>query len=88
MEAHLIIKGRVQGVFFRSFVQRNARLLGLFGYAKNLESGDVEIVVAGARETVDELTKRCYDGPADAEVDVIEVQWRAPTEQFKRFEIR
>jgi acylphosphatase len=87
-EAHLVVQGRVQGVFYRSFVQRAARLLGLPGFAKNLENGDVEIVVQGPRETVDELITRCYDGPSGAQIDDIQVHWREAKEQFKRFEIR
>ncbi len=44
----MIVRGKVQGVFFRSSVRRKAQELGLLGYAKNLENGDVEIVVQGS----------------------------------------
>ena len=43
--AHLIVSGRVQGVFFRANVRNKAAELGLKGYAKNLENDDVEVVV-------------------------------------------
>ena len=75
-------------MFYRSFVQRAARLLGLFGYAKNLETGDVEIVVSGQQEAVNELVTRCYEGPSGAQVDDVQIMWRPVTEDFKRFEIR
>ena len=88
LEARLLVTGRVQGCFYRSFVQRVARLLGLYGFAKNTDDGHVEVVVEGSREAVEELIMRLYEGPSGSSVDDIEVQWRAVSEQFKRFEIR
>ena len=50
---HLIVSGRVQGVFFRDNVRRKANELELHGYAKNLEDGNVEIVAQGNEEKVE-----------------------------------
>jgi len=55
MEARAIAKGRVQGVFFRSFVSQLARSMRLRGYAKNLDNGDVEIVANGNSEMIAEF---------------------------------
>lgn len=51
----MIVQGRVQGVGFRYFCQREAQLLDLKGYAKNLMTGDVEIVAEGEQDKVDAL---------------------------------
>jgi acylphosphatase len=47
MIAHFIIRGRVQGVGFRWFVHREASELGLLGWVKNTDHGEVELVAAG-----------------------------------------
>ena len=87
-EAQLIVQGKVQGVFFRSHAQRAAKLLGISGYARNLETGDVEVVAQGSRSAIDELIERCYQGPPGASVQSIQVHWRTPREILKKFETR
>jgi len=52
---HLIVSGRVQGVFFRANVRNKANELGLKGYAKNLPDGNVEVVAEGDEEKLEEL---------------------------------
>lgn len=66
-----IIKGRVQGVFFRASTQIQARRLQLSGYAKNLADGNVEVVACGAVEALDELQQWLWIGPAASEVTAV-----------------
>ena len=84
---HLIVSGRVQGVFFRDNTRRRARELGLTGYAKNLPNGDVELVAQGNEEKLKELIKFIKKGPGIAKVTNIKIKHKEP-ENFKEFEIR
>jgi acylphosphatase len=63
-----IVKGRVQGVFFRGTTQREASKLGLTGYAKNLADGSVEVLVYGEESAVDALRDWLWLGPPAAKV--------------------
>jgi acylphosphatase len=69
----LRIEGRVQGVGYRVFVERNAAALGLDGWVRNRRDGGVETVVSGSADAVDELIARCKDGPPASRVDRVEV---------------
>ncbi len=65
------ITGRVQGVGFRHFTRQNARELSISGWVKNLKNGDVEALLEGDVERVDEMTNRLKSGPVAARVDGI-----------------
>ncbi|MCL0070047.1 acylphosphatase [Dehalococcoidia bacterium] len=83
------VHGLVQGVYFRSFVQRQARTLGLTGCVRNLPDGvTVEILAEGDREKLEELAKRLEVGPPEARVDRIEVAWSEYRDLFGDFRIR
>ena len=69
-----LVEGRVQGVGFRNFVQREARKLAVCGYAKNLDDGRVEVVAVGTVAAVDELMGVVAIGPRWAEVRHVEVR--------------
>jgi acylphosphatase len=69
MVLHFLIRGRVQGVGFRWFVQREASELELRGWVRNTEEGDVEIVAAGDPEDLGELRSSLRRGPRGARVD-------------------
>ena len=69
----LRIEGRVQGVGYRVFVERNAIALGLDGWVRNRRDGGVEAVVSGSIDAVDELIARCRAGPPASRVDRVEV---------------
>ncbi|MBS3104870.1 acylphosphatase [Candidatus Woesearchaeota archaeon] len=83
---HLIVSGRVQGVFFRDNTRRKAKELGLTGYAKNLENGNVEVVAEGNEEKIKELIEFMRESPGVAKVKGIEIKHKEP-ENFKNFEI-
>ena len=69
MVLHFLIKGRVQGVGFRWYVNREAGELGLRGWVRNTEDGDVEVVAAGDIADLDELRRSLRRGPRGARVD-------------------
>lgn len=69
----LRIEGRVQGVGYRMFVERNAVALGLDGWVRNRRDGGVEAVVSGDAAAIDELIARCHAGPPASRVDRVEV---------------
>jgi len=83
---HLIVSGRVQGVFFRDNTRRKAIELGLKGYAKNLDNGDVEVVAEGNEEKLKELIDFVKKGPGIARVIGVQIKHKEP-ENFKEFEI-
>ena len=69
-----IVSGKVQGVFFRASTRKEADRLGLKGYAKNLQSGHVEVLTQGDAEAVEELRVWLGKGSAYSEVEsVVEV---------------
>ena len=84
---HVLIEGRVQGVFYRKWMQSEARTLGVSGWVRNCADGRVEAVVAGEREAVEALLERCHDGPPAANVESVLVSpTRAP--DGEGFEVR
>lgn len=84
-----IVRGRVQGVGFRWFVEREAQQLGLAGWVRNNEDSTVECVAAGPEEKVAALRARLEQGPRASRVDrVDEAAADGPAESYKEFEIR
>ena len=83
----LLVRGRVQGVFYRSWTVETARALGLFGWVRNLRSGDVEILAIGNALAIDKLAEACADGPAAAQVEHVGIE-DAQAEQLGSFEKR
>jgi acylphosphatase len=69
MVLHFLIQGRVQGVGFRWFVQREASELALRGWVRNTEDGHVEVVAAGEAEDLNELRTSLHRGPRGSRVD-------------------
>ena len=70
---HLVIRGRVQGVFYRGWAVETARELGLTGWVRNRRDGKVEAVVQGEEEAVVRFIERAKEGPPSAHVADIEV---------------
>lgn len=85
--AHIIVKGLVQGVGFRWFVEREAKKLGLTGYVKNLFNGDVEIEVSGERGMIEELIARVKVGNRSSRVIDYAVTWFDFTDKYQDFRI-
>jgi len=87
-ELHAIVRGRVQGVGFRYFVIREASALGLRGYARNRDNGDVEVVAQGARPALERLLALLWRGPSAARVSEVQTTWQMPTEHLSGFHVR
>jgi len=68
MRVHLVIEGRVQGVWFRDSTRRKALSLGVHGWVRNLPDGRVEVVAEGSESQVNELVAWCHQGPPYAQV--------------------
>jgi len=84
---HLLIHGRVHGVFFRYNAQKRARALGIVGWVKNIEEG-VELVAQGEDRDVGMLVDYCRRGPLLSRVEDIEITEEKPADEFHDFEIR
>ncbi len=79
------IEGRVQGVFYRTWTEDTARMLGLDGWVRNRRDGSVEAVFSGPAAQVDAMLRRCAKGPRDAEVTnvIVTDEGGAPPSGFK-----
>ncbi|MDB5192338.1 MAG: hypothetical protein JWQ96_1901 [Segetibacter sp.] len=84
---HLLIKGKVQGVFYRATAQEVADELGVTGWVRNTEEGNVEAVVSGSQADIDRYINWCRQGPRRANVSDVVV---TPYEEtpFKEFSIK
>jgi acylphosphatase len=69
---HLVIHGRVQGVYYRASTQEVAQRLSLSGWVRNRSDGTVELVAEGPSDRVQELVEWCNHGPTLARVERIE----------------
>ncbi|HEV7331002.1 MAG TPA: acylphosphatase [Flavisolibacter sp.] len=83
---HLLIKGRVQGVYFRASAKEVADALGLVGWIRNTAEGHVEALVSGTAYQLQDFLGWCRQGPAGASVTGVEVEDRAE-ENFENFRI-
>jgi acylphosphatase len=90
MVLHFVIRGRVQGVGFRWFVHREAAELGLRGWVRNTDSGEVEVLAVGDAETLADLRAELHKGSRGSRVDaVIEHELdEAEAANLKPFEIQ
>jgi len=84
---HLIVSGKVQGVFFRDSTRRKAQELGLNGYAKNLPDGNAEVVAEGQEEKINKLIEFIKNNPGHSKVKEVKINHRE-LENFNGFEIK
>ncbi len=82
-----VVRGRVQGVGFRWFVEREAHMLGVAGWVRNNHDGSVEVLAQGTREQLSGLHSRLREGPRAARVDVVEVSGAGPVPGLSSFRI-
>jgi acylphosphatase len=85
---HLLIHGRVQGVWYRGSTRAEATRLGLTGWVRNLRDGSVEAVAEGERGALEELLRWCRRGPPHAEVTGVTVEWEEATGGLVGFDLR
>jgi acylphosphatase len=74
----VIVRGRVQGVFFRDSTREHAESAGVAGSARNCDDGTVEVVLEGSPGAVEQVIAFCRRGPDQARVEHVEVRSEAP----------
>ncbi len=83
--AHIFVQGKVQGVFYRSWLHKEAQGLSLMGFVKNLEDGRVEALFEGEKEKVEEIIEKCREGSKASEVTHIDVIWEEAKGDYSDF---
>jgi acylphosphatase len=84
---HVMILGRVQGVWYRASTKQKAEELGLTGWVKNTADGNVEAIFEGEKSTVDEMIAWCRVGPPIAQVDDVKIIRKRVDGEFIGFTI-
>ncbi len=84
---HLIVRGRVQGVYFRATSVREAKRLGLTGWVKNRNDASVEVIAEGEEDQVKDFLLWAQKGPTTSRVDKVDTRWRGYTGEFPDFRI-
>ena len=85
--AHVFVSGRVQGVSFRDATRSQAEQLGLNGWVRNTQDGQVEAVFEGDPDTVQQMIEWCRSGPSSADVEDVSVE-NEQSEGLSGFEVR
>jgi len=83
-----LVRGRVQGVGFRWFVEREAHILQVAGWVRNNPDGTVEVVAQGTREQLAGLYSRLNEGPRAARVDAVEASEAEAIAGLGSFQVR
>jgi len=87
VRAHVIVYGRVQGVFFRLEAQTAAVGIGVCGWVRNCSNGTVEAVFEGERSCVNAAVEWCHRGSPLSTVDHVDVTWQTYTGEFDGFKV-
>jgi len=82
-----VVSGRVQGVFYRMFVVREANGLGLCGSVRNLPDGRVEVTAEGERQKLEPLVQRLRKGPPKAQVSDVTAEWDKYRHEYDDFQV-
>ena len=82
-----VVRGRVQGVGFRWYVQREAEMLGVSGWVRNNFDGAVEVLASGSNEQLSALAAKLRAGPRAARVDAVEESTAKPEPGLNTFRI-
>lgn len=88
IKAHVVVEGRVQGVFFRATTKQEATIRGINGWVRNLRDGRVEAVFEGEENLVEELIDYCRKGPPAAGVTDIKAERSEYKGEYDRFSVR
>ncbi|HEX2396505.1 MAG TPA: acylphosphatase [Solirubrobacteraceae bacterium] len=83
----IVVRGRVQGVFFRDSTAERARARGVAGWVANRSDGAVEAVFEGDPDAVESMVRFCRSGPSSADVEDVEASEESP-EGLSGFEVR
>lgn len=85
---HVVVQGRVQGVYFRASAQNKARRLGLRGWVRNCADGSVEFVAEGERPELEQLLSWSQAGPPSTTITRVETDWQTARGEFRGFIVR
>jgi len=88
VRAHIWVKGRVQGVGFRAYVEMAGRQIGVTGWVRNVGYETVEAVAEGERADVEQFIEVVKDGPPASRVDEARVEWETVTGEFREFGVK
>ena len=83
---HLIIIGKVQGVFYRATAGKMAKQWNISGWVRNTKDGHVEVVASGNDEQLNSFVNWCKTGPSLARVDQVEIE-QTEEQRFEGFEV-
>ncbi|HEY9724642.1 MAG TPA: acylphosphatase [Oscillatoriaceae cyanobacterium] len=86
--AHLLISGRVQGVYYRATTEQVATRMGLRGWVRNLPDGRVEAIAEGPADLLERFVAWCHEGPPAACVEQVDCTWGDASGEFCAFETR
>jgi acylphosphatase len=87
IRAHLIISGKVQGVYFRKHTCDISIQNNVFGWVKNLPNGNVECILEGLKSNVDKVIRWCHQGPPNSRVDKVQINYEIFMGSFTDFKI-
>jgi acylphosphatase len=87
IRAHVFIRGKVQGVYFRQNTRIVATRYGVMGWVRNLKDGRVEAVLEGDEMDINRVIEWCYAGPPKAAVDDVDVKYEKYTGEFREFKV-
>ena len=85
--AHVIVRGMVQGVYFRAHTRDAAKSRNVTGWVKNRPDGAVEAILEGTEQDVKKVIDWCHKGPPWSRVTDVQVDWRDYTGEFSDFSI-
>lgn len=88
VRAHVLISGRVQGVFFRAYTQRAAQERGVFGWVRNTRDGRVEAMLEGDKDKVEDMIRWCHQGSPMSHVTGVSVDWQEHIGEFDGFGVK
>ena len=86
--AHVLISGRVQGVFFRDYTRRAAAERGILGWVMNTRDGRVEAVFEGEKEKIEDMIRWCHQGSPMSRVTGVNVDWQEFVGEFRDFSVK
>ena len=87
VRAHVLVRGKVQGVGFRAFTQYHANRRNLHGWVRNQAEGGVELEIQGPKRSLDAFLQAINQGPPLSQVLQIMVDWKEPNRQTEGFKI-
>lgn len=87
IRAHVLVTGKVQGVYFRQNTIQTAKKYDATGWVRNLDDGRVEAIIEGDEEIVRKVVEWCHQGPPTSKVDAVDVRYEAYTGEFSDFAI-